>query len=195
MGVGIIDKDCVLKTCNRCLETKNLHQFYKSKKYKDGYLAFCKDCNRNYDQSRCSKHSGPKIDGDKLCSSCQKVLSVSDFTKRLRNKDGLRSRCKYCDRRGENDYRKRNPESDAKRKLKQKYNLSLEEYKRMVSAQENKCYICGKIARLNVDHNHKTGQVRKLLCHKCNAGIGMFDENITILEQTILYIKEHNNEQ
>lgn len=183
-----------MKTCKRCLKEKDITDFYKSKTYKDGYLSFCKECNRNYDKSRCNKHAGPKTYGNKLCSNCKKVLPVSDFTKRLRNKDGLRSRCKYCDRKDENSYRKKNPEVERKRKLKSKYNITLEEYNNMIISQNGECYICKKQKILSVDHNHKTGRIRKLLCQKCNAGIGMFDENIDILKNVILYIQEHNNE-
>jgi len=46
--------------------------------------------------------------------------------------------------------------------------------------------------RLCVDHNHQTGEVRGLLCQKCNTGIGNMKDSIKILSQAILYLKKHN---
>jgi len=53
-----------------------------------------------------------------------------------------------------------------------KYGLTLEQYKAMKAKSNNTCYICGKPPTnkkaLHIDHNHKTGQVRGLLCFLCN---------------------------
>lgn len=43
---------------------------------------------------------------------------------------------------------------------------------------------------LAVDHDHKTGQVRSLLCNRCNAGLGFFREDITLLEKAVEYIQK-----
>ncbi len=42
----------------------------------------------------------------------------------------------------------------------------------------------------SVDHNHNTGKVRGLLCNNCNAGIGLFQDSIKILEKALLYLKK-----
>lgn len=81
-------------------------------------------------------------------------------------------------------------------RLKHLYGITLEDYNKMFHAQKGKCYIC-KIdykkckKGLFVDHNHKTGDVRKLLCSKCNTVLGMVDENPNILNDLIKYVKEH----
>lgn len=59
------------------------------------------------------------------------------------------------------------------------YGISAEDYKRLYEAQGGRCAICkratGAARRLAVDHNHKTGEVRGLLCKPCNRyGLGMF---------------------
>lgn len=49
--------------------------------------------------------------------------------------------------------------------------ISDEEYARRLAAQDGRCLICGRppqTRRLHVDHDHKTGQVRGLLCYGCN---------------------------
>jgi len=55
--------------------------------------------------------------------------------------------------------------------------------------QEGKCAICFKIMDApNVDHCHKTGKVRGLLCSLCNKGIGLFHDDIEKLLQAVEYL-------
>lgn len=68
----------------------------------------------------------------------------------------------------------------------------------MFLQQSGLCGICGlpktntrKIS-LSVDHDHNTGKVRALLCHKCNRGIGMFGDNLNLLEKAVLYLRKHS---
>ncbi len=91
-----------------------------------------------------------------------------------------------------------------KRGLSQ-YGLSLKDYDNMLEAQDFRCKICGstnpngnentmsKKTRFSVDHCHTTGKVRGLLCTKCNSGIGMFNDNISLLTAAISYLKETQN--
>ena len=80
------------------------------------------------------------------------------------------------------------------------YGITPEEYDRMNLEQDGKCAICGnpedsfqngKRDRLSVDHNHSTGKVRKLLCHRCNTAIGLVAENTETLRSMISYIENH----
>jgi hypothetical protein len=77
--------------------------------------------------------------------------------------------------------------------------MSSEEYEDMFLKQDGKCAICsrtyghkskkGNEARLAVDHCHDTDKIRGLLCNRCNRGIGLFQDNITLFEKAILYLK------
>ncbi len=74
------------------------------------------------------------------------------------------------------------------------YGITLEDYNRMFAEQNGCCAICGKHQTeldrtLAVDHCHKSGKVRKLLCIKCNAVLGLVNDNIDLLEELILYVK------
>lgn len=52
----------------------------------------------------------------------------------------------------------------------------------------------GKLTRhIYVDHDHETGEIRGLLCHGCNSVLGFSKENIQTLENTIKYLKEHQD--
>lgn len=85
-----------------------------------------------------------------------------------------------------------------RRNLRLKYGVSLEDYERMMADQDGVCAICRQpesISRTNgskplaVDHDHDTGDVRGLLCGKCNTGIGQFGDDPVLLRQAIEYLE------
>jgi hypothetical protein len=82
--------------------------------------------------------------------------------------------------------------------LRSKYGIDLEDYSSMLAAQNGACAICGTATPdgrgrfFHVDHCHRSGKVRGLLCTKCNQGIGMFKENPETLLAAIRYVKQHN---
>lgn len=78
-----------------------------------------------------------------------------------------------------------------------KYGITEDDYNDMFVSQNGKCGICGKHqteikAALHIDHNHKTGRVRGLLCSSCNFGIGHLQDDIKILRCAILYLNKRN---
>ena len=87
-----------------------------------------------------------------------------------------------------------------KRHLKRKYNISLEEFNQMILDQNNLCAICNKpesrihnktneLQYLSVDHCHKTGKIRKLLCDRCNLMLGKYNDSIELFELAVKYLK------
>lgn len=95
----------------------------------------------------------------RICKNCGRLLPDTEFTKG-------RYECKYCRR--EKDLRRR-------------YGITQEDYIKMWEEQDGKCKLCGKKPEgyLDIDHDHKTGRVRGLLCRGCNL---MLDE---MLEKSI----------
>ena len=89
------------------------------------------------------------------------------------------------------DYRR----NQRKNLLKDKFNISLDEYKEMFIKQDGKCAICyttvpgHKKINFAVDHCHKTNKVRGLLCFRCNLGIGYFKDDVYLLNNCIEYLK------
>lgn len=84
--------------------------------------------------------------------------------------------------------------------LKSKYGMSHNDYLDMLALQEGKCAICGAEdpkrngdKHLHVDHCHKTGKVRGLLCNACNRGLGYLGE--ANIEAALQYLKLTNGEQ
>jgi hypothetical protein len=106
-------------------------------------------------------------------------------------------------------YYKNNTESIKKRRLaykpqnknrylKNTYGISIEDYKVLLTNQNNGCAICGsedpkgfKAQSFHVDHDHETGQVRGLLCQPCNMAIGLLKENISTLSKAIMYLNKN----
>ena len=79
-----------------------------------------------------------------------------------------------------------------KAKLKKKYGITLEQYEAMFDEQKGVCYICKNESlnkRLSVDHCHKTGKIRRLLCDKCNMTLGLVNDSQELLKQFIFYLK------
>lgn len=72
-----------------------------------------------------------------------------------------------------------------------RYGLKPGEYDAMFASQGRRCFICGATPSrpLAVDHDHKTGAVRKLLCNHCNTMIGQALESPDILRRAVLYLE------
>jgi len=75
-------------------------------------------------------------------------------------------------------------------KIKHKYGITEEQYCDMLARQGNACAVCGSLFTEvpRVDHNHETNEVRELLCHNCNSGLGLFKENASTLANAIAYL-------
>jgi hypothetical protein len=132
----------------------------------------------------------------KYCGRCKTILDISCFAKNKVKKDGLQERCKYCRaiHAKENSHKRKKPTRENKRKyLLSSYGLTVEDFKGILREQNNCCAIClspewGRPSP-SVDHCHATGKVRGLLCNVCNRALGMFKDNIGVLENAIEYLK------
>lgn len=84
---------------------------------------------------------------------------------------------------------------DRKKRLKQKYGITVEQYESMFREQGGACAICGGInlngKRLFVDHNHETGAVRGLLCMNCNYLVGHGGDRKELLLRAAEYLDKH----
>lgn len=84
-------------------------------------------------------------------------------------------------------------------RIKKVYGITAEQYDRMFGDQGGVCAICGScpnkskhgLTMLAIDHCHKTGAVRGLLCNNCNAGMGILGDTAEHLEAALAYLKKH----
>lgn len=196
----------VLIHCNSCN-----NKFYKRKNF---YLAaekhFCTTTCR--DSYRKLKNIGTKKDY-KFRSGCGVEKPLHDFGIRLASYDGRSALCSKCRTRDDRikyhervkpELQKLTPELKNKKYLrdkefylKKKYGITLNDYNSMLESQNFVCAICkrperlsfkGKTKAMCVDHCHKTGKVRGLLCDACNNGIAKFEDDVEYLKSAILYL-------
>lgn len=132
----------------------------------------------------------------KKCSKCKIEKPLSDFHNVKTGKQGKHHYCKNC----MSVQRKQtyNYNNAFNRRLRNSYNLTLDELTQMHKDQDKRCKICGdlhdvvsKHGGLYVDHCHSSGKVRGLLCAKCNQLLGACKDNIVILQSAIDYLNSH----
>ena len=149
----------------------------------------------------------------KCCSKCNLVRSISDFYKRS-DANGYKSECKKCsskrsrkwevENRDKKNLRSRNrgKSSEERRRssLMSKFKMTEVDYNKIYNQQNGKCAICGSASygkagatKLAVDHCHKTGKIRGLLCFNCNTMLGKVKDSIETLESAIIYLKKHTD--
>jgi len=129
------------------------------------------------------------------------ALTPAERQKRWREKNPEKVKekhKKYSEKNKERckEYYSNNKDKAFERYLKNTYQMSAEEYEFSLKNQSGVCAICKSKCitgrKLAVDHNHDTGQIRGLLCCKCNRGLGNFNDNLDLLEQAVLYLKTYS---
>lgn len=138
-------------------------------------------CRGHYDKLR--RHGDPLYSGVKkrlpqdVCSKCGDSTEDGNYYR------GHTTRCKRC-----------HIETQEDTLYFRKYGVTTEMYQEMLDAQNGVCAIClgapvPPRKRLCIDHDHSTGAVRGLLCHKCNAGLGMFNDDKELIMKAIDWLK------
>ena len=148
------------------------------------------------------------------CSTCKIEKNSSEFHNSRKLSESKSVRCKICansatkktyhkhlekSRNKARNYRNFNPEAGRNAKFKSKYGITLDIYREMLVVQNSLCAIChlpetekdgkaGRIKLLSVDHSHKTGKVRGLLCASCNKGLGLFEDSEQMLRSAAAYL-------
>ena len=94
------------------------------------------------------------------------------------------------------EYYNKHKEEFKKYHLKNRYSLSISKFNNLLLAQNMKCAICKEPLDLqnphnvNIDHDHKTGKIRGILCNKCNVAIGLLRDNPEYAYSAFIYLKK-----
>jgi hypothetical protein len=146
-----------VKRCKICGELKPFDDFYRAPGARDGFRLDCKQCNLAARAARYRENPRPAIE------------RVMRWQRDNREKYEAKQR----------DYAKSGKKKVADRKshLKRKYGLTLEAFDALLESQGGGCAICGKLDVDHVDHDHRTGRVRGILCFRCNVAIGQMDDD------------------
>ena len=139
----------------------------------------------------------------KQCKKCLEWKPLTEYSKKNAKgrKPSLQPRCKECSKEDTNLWRSQQSSERLKDLYyKRMYGMSLEEYSILLETQQNKCKLCYRDITIEglgpdravVDHCHKDGHVRGILCNECNRALGYFHDNIQALENAIDYLRSDN---
>ena len=144
----------------------------------------------------------------KECKKCGVKKVLGDFCKKLQNLDGRDGSCKDCRTLVQKAHYIKNLDPKRDQRYKTKYGISLSVYNNMLEAQGSRCAVCaahvvenlrGKKKKKNehfcVDHNHDTGAVRGLLCHRCNKAIGLLGDSSLTCHNAFQYLEIHDGKE
>lgn len=147
----------------------------------------------------------------KVCSRCGQEKESAAFYPSKILSQGLRSACKDCERGSERNLAKDRAnnqkwfqENKKKRRdyaRKKKYGVTPDQVDAALAAQGYGCAICettepgGRFNEWQVDHDHKTGEFRGVLCYRCNQLLGYARDSTVILDSASSYLKGEHNEQ
>ena len=121
------------------------------------------------------------------CKHCAKGLCKPCYDREYgrRNRKKLNARARK--------WAKDNPKKVQRARRKYQYGISLEEIQARMNAQDGMCKICLKRPATDLDHDHITGQVRSILCGKCNRALGLLDEDQETLLRAVRYLRLWEN--
>ncbi len=204
------------KKCTRCGTMKPRVQFSLQRSRFDGLHHRCKACEKTRKKAEVAKRKAAFEAGECLvplerrCSACRTLKPAADFYRCCTNSSGLSGKCKACILSDKKPYKPRDREEFLRKArerapryrnkirgymLLRNYGLHLRDYEALLAFQDGKCAICGtrtprRRNRVNwfVDHCHRTGRVRGLLCAPCNAALGGMKDDPKILEAAIRYL-------
>lgn len=134
----------------------------------------------------------------KQCKKCNIPKQLTEFRYNTKGKySWYENICKKCNITKVSERRKLFPRIHKNSNLLRKFNITIDDFDNMLKQQNKKCYLCNvthdsEKFGLRVDHSHKTGKVRKLLCDNCNKGLGHFKDSQTILQSAIDYLDKHS---
>lgn len=188
-------KLCKNKSCKQD-NPQTIDKFNKNSKSKDGLQAYCKSCHLEKAKQWNENNKQQYIKNKKKWYEENSEASIAKSILWHKNN---------ADKDKENLTRRLNENKDSisrinkKSKLKAKYGISIEDYDDMFLSQGGCCAICketekaidkrtNKPRSLAVDHCHKTGKIRQLLCNRCNHVLGLIKDSIDICDKVKEYL-------
>jgi hypothetical protein len=169
-----------MKQCSQCGEEKPESEFGPNPKSKDKLDYRCRACGRVRRRRQIEKvgDKWQKSDaykehptGRKQCGRCNQWKFIQEFSRDRSSTDGLQRTCRKC----------------------QVEQWQLSAYGCVVP-EDGRCAICGRanspVAKLGIDHCHKTRKVRGILCQPCNAGLGLFKDDASRLRKAAQYVEQ-----
>ena len=149
----------------------------------------------------------------KLCPMCKLDLPLSSYQKAMGRKNNVQAYCKQCTNQKNREHYSGDPKAIEKRRKREArrlekdpmvkrraellrvYGITLEEWYDIYDSQNGVCAICKQECKtrksLSVDHDHETGDIRGLLCNRCNRALGLFRDDPEVLKNATRYLEEN----
>ena len=143
---------------------------FKTAYYAKIFSGYCRNC---FSKIKHTKDLSKET--EKICVFCNELKPIDFFRKREKHR---RNECNECIN------------------LVRSFGINFIIYKELLLKQNSVCDICKlpeKNRKLAVDHCHKTGKIRSLLCTNCNTSLGGFKDNINLLESAIKYLRKYES--
>lgn len=168
------------RKCKSCLVKKPLTEYYRDPRYRKGRIYHCKSC--RYAKSNEWRRNNPD--------------RSREYQRKYRRKDPERT--KQIRKAWMAKNRDRQLMLRRSRRLTRLYGLSIKKYEALVEKCGGVCQICGdeprgRFKKLHVDHDHKTGKFRGLLCVGCNRAIGYLSDSVKRAMAVVRYLKKHRH--
>jgi hypothetical protein len=159
-----------MKRCKKCGEVKALAEFYRNSGARDGRRPECKACGNAVRLRRYQQNPEREIARVRAWQQANphrvKAWAAKNRDKRLKKLREIH--------------------------LRNKFGLTPDEYERILEAQGGVCGLCESPPSpgisLHVDHDHGTGEIRGLLCVRCNNALGLFREDADLLKRAARYV-------
>jgi len=199
------------KMCVECDEIKDKEKFNINKKHLGGRNHKCTNCQKKYHTKYYSTKEAKEKKKQYRKDNVEKIKAydTSKSAKKYRTKHKVKiAEAKKIYRTANREklnkislkYWEQNPIVRRENHYRIRYNITIADYDTMFVKQKGKCKICKSkdthrkdTKNFCVDHCHKTGKVRGLLCHRCNSGIGKFLEKKKLLLAAIKYLEDSKN--
>lgn len=182
------------RTCIVCQEFKTPDLF-------EGTRNTCKACVSKQQVERMKARRND--DTPMVCGKCGRTFPAYEFSKT--------TGCRECSAKYYHEYKQRrlanDPEYAEKQRryqrnwhLKKTYGITLEQYEAKLEEQDGKCQICGATRgasdreSLCVDHNHNTGELRGLLCVRCNLSVRDLGDDPVLARKVLEYVERHHHQ-
>ncbi|MER5221559.1 endonuclease VII domain-containing protein [Streptomyces flaveus] len=169
------------RRCSGCKRTLDRGAFASNRSMPDGLQAYCRECSAEYYRQR-QEAKGRTVrvkvsvpSGHKHCRGCGEVKPYSEWHRKNSAPDGLASRCKAA--------------AGPAGHLRRKYGITEAERDELIASQMGLCAICLKAPAVQVDHCHKTGRVRGVLCFNCNSGLGLLRDDPAAMNRAADYLE------
>lgn len=204
----------MIKHCFACKRVKPIAGFWRDASRHDGLSPKCVDCCvSRYRAAAAASRRAERVPtliarelrkaGLKRCPGCKEVKALSSFYSSGHSNSGRASHCIVCAGllwRARPSVERQRSYQKRRRKLRDKhlmrrFGVTLEWYEKKLRKQGGRCAICGDPPRgrgLAVDHDHRSGKVRGLLCTRCNPAAGYVRDSPQIARKLAAYLELHS---